>query len=177
MRAAIGLPGNAILVPMPEFTAMTARQIAVLIQQRELMRRPELVLRRKILLETALIRANTPLRGFLAPGGYSGPDDFYPALAMLWFNGAEIALQAAYALNVQGEVEPLYALLLTADLFSGGGDTTLLFAANSNGDIIRREAVLHRNSIVPGRAYVTGVAAGGTIISFDGADYEALMEF
>jgi hypothetical protein len=175
-RPPVALPPGAMLPSIPEFTATAARALGGIIQQRELARRPELAKRRDILLLTAEGRASSMLSAFLAPGGYAGPDDFFPALAVLWITGSETALQAAAATVDQGEYEGLYALLLLADLLSGGGDTTLVFTANPAGQTTGSETALRRNFIAPGHAYVTGVAAGGRMFFFDGIEYETLAQ-
>jgi hypothetical protein len=114
------------------------------------------------------------LPAFLAPGGYAGPNDFFPALTVLWLTGSETALQAAAATVDQGEYEGIYALLLLADLLSGGGDTTLVFATSPAGQVTGSETALRRIFSAPGLGYVVGVAAGGRMFFFDGLVYEAL---
>ena len=176
-RPPVVLPPGAMLPSIPEFTATVARALGEIIQQRELARRPELAKRRDILLLTAEGRANSVLSAFLAPGGYAGPNDFFPSLTVLWLAGSETALQAAEATIDQGEYEGMYALLLLADLFSGGGDTTLILATNPAGQVMGSETALRRNYVAPGLAYVTGVAAGGRMFFFDGLEYETLAQF
>ena len=175
-RPPVELPPGAMLPSIPEFTATVARTLGEIIQQRELARRPELAKRRDILLLTAEGRANSLLAAFLAPGGYAGANDFFPALTVLWLTDSETALQAASATIDQGEYEGIYALLLLADLLSGGGDATLVFATNSAGQVMGSETALRRNFVAPGQGYVTGVAAGGRMFFFDGIDYETLTQ-
>jgi len=171
------LPPGAMLPSIPEFTAVAARALGELIQQRQLPGRPDLIRRRGILLLTAEGRADSVLSAFLSPGGFSTPDDFFPALTVLWVTGSEQALQAASAIVDQGEYEGMYALLLLADLISGGGDNSLVFSTNPAGVVTGSEASLRRNFPAPDHAYVTGVAAGGRMFYFDGMDYETLTQF
>ncbi len=175
-RPPVALPPGVMLPSIPEFTAMVARTLGDIVQQRELARRPELAKRRDILLLTAEGRANSILAAFLAPGGYVGPEDFFPALTVLWLTGSETALQAASATIDQGEYEGIYALLLLSDLFSGGGDSSLVLATTPSGLVTGSETALRRNFIAPGHAYVTGVAAGGRMFFFDGIEYETLTQ-
>jgi hypothetical protein len=175
-RPPVELPPGAMLPSIPEFTATAVRALGEIIQQRELARRPELVTRRDVLLMTAEGRANSALPAFLAPGGYAGPNDFYPSLMVLWLTGSETALQAAAATIDQGDYEGIYALLLLADLISGGGDTTLIFTANPAGQVMGGETALRRNFSAPGQGYVTGVAAGGRMFFFDGVEYEMFSQ-
>ncbi len=175
-RPPVVLPPGVMLPAIPEFTATAARALGELIQQRELARRPELAKRRDVLLLIAGERADSALPAFLAPGGYAGSGDFFPALTVLWLTGSEAALNAASALSGQGDHESIYALLLLADLLSCGGDTTLVFSTGTMGQVVGGQAALRRNFVEPGHVYITGVAAGGTMFSFDGIEYEILTQ-
>lgn len=166
-QPAFTLPPGASFDPVPLFTLSALRQTAVLIQAKELPRRPELLLGRDRLLGALRPGPANPLNPFLAAGGYQGPDDFLPALAVLWMHNSEALLGAASALRDQGIFEPLIAVLLTADLFSNGGATTILFRTDSAGVVSGRESALRRVALPDGRPWITGLAAGGSLMLFD----------
>ncbi len=175
VREPVALPTGAVLPPCPAVTAMMMDQLVRSLQDRETARRPELLLRRDILLRMAATRPDCALFPFLAAGGYGGPADFYPALAALWLCDSGAVLGAARALVAQGGQEPMYALLLLADLLSGGGDTTPLFMVDGQGMVSGSAGALRKAMARPGMPYVTGVAAGGSVAEYDGLDYEMLL--
>ena len=175
MRPPVLLPGGGMLPAMPEFTAQAVRALCGVIQQRELAKRPELVRRRDVVIMAAQGRTSSVLPAYLSPGGYAGAADFFPALMVLWTADAVTALQSALAASDQGEHDAIYALLLLADLLSGGGDSTLVLAANPAGQVTGAETALRRNFIAPGYGYVTAVAGGGRLFFFDGIAFETLL--
>lgn len=166
-QPAFTLPPGAVFDPVPLFTLSALRQTAVLIQAKELARRPELLLSRDRLLDALRPGPQNPLAPFLMAGGYQGPEDFLPALAVLWMRNSETLLGAAAALHDMGAVEPLVAVLLLADLFSNGGAATLLFSTDTAGIVAARESALRRISLPDGRPWVTGLAVGGRLMLFD----------
>lgn len=173
--APVALP-PALLPSVPLFTGAALRQTAEMIQAKELARRPELVQGGRELFGANMERVNSPFRQWLSAAGVRGPGDFYAALGALWMVNSRLMLDAAAALYQAGEFEPIAAALLVADLFSNGGDTTLLFETNPAGVVSSRQAALRRAVLPTGRPYVTGIAAGEGLLYFDLQELLTLLQ-
>lgn len=173
--APVALP-PALLPSVPLFTGAALRQTAEMIQAKELARRLELVRGCTELFGANMERVDSPFRQWLAAAGVRGPGDFYAALGALWMVNSRLMLEAAAALYHAGEFEPIAAVLLVADLFSNGGDTTLLFETNPAGVVSSRQAALRRAVLPTGRPYVTGVAAGEGFLYFDLQELLTLLQ-
>ncbi|NLV41140.1 MAG: hypothetical protein GXY15_07915 [Candidatus Hydrogenedentes bacterium] len=173
--APVALP-PALLPPVPLFTGAALRQTAEMIQAKELVRRPELVRGCNELFGANMERVDSPFRQWLSAAGVRGPGDFYAALGALWMVNSRLMLDAAASLYHQGEFEPIAAVLLVADLYSNGGDTTLLFETNPAGVVSSRQAALRRAVLPTGRPFVTGVAAGEGLLYFDLEELLTLLQ-
>lgn len=173
--APVALP-PALLPSVPLFTGAALRQTAEMIQAKELARRPELVQGCKELFGANMERADSPFRQWLSAAGVRGPGDFYAALGALWMVNSRLMLEAAASLYHAGEFEPIAAVLLVADLYSNGGDTTLLFETNPAGVVSSRQAALRRAVLPTGRPFVTGVAAGEGLLYFDLQELLTLLQ-
>ncbi|HRZ16335.1 MAG TPA: hypothetical protein P5141_02125, partial [Candidatus Hydrogenedentes bacterium] len=108
--------------------------------------------------------------------GVTGPGDFYAALGALWMVNSRLMLDAAATLFDAGEFEPVAAVLLVADLYSNGGDTTLLFQTNPSGVVSSQQAALRRAVLPSGRPYVTGAASGRGMLYFDLQELLTLLQ-
>lgn len=65
------------------------------------------------------------------------------------------------------ENEALDAVLLLADMLSGGGGSTLLFATDPLGRVVSEETALRRVAASPDLAFVTGIGIAGKLWTFD----------
>ncbi|HNY86542.1 MAG TPA: hypothetical protein PKN23_08590 [Candidatus Hydrogenedentes bacterium] len=166
----------AVLPAVPLYTGAALRQTAEMIQAKELARRPELVQGCGELFGANMERTDSPFRQWLASAGVTGPGDFYAALGALWMVNSRLMLDAAATLFDAGEFEPVAAVLLVADLYSNGGDTTLLFQTNPAGVVSSQQAALRRAVLPSGRPYVTGVASGRGMLYFDLQELLTLLQ-
>ncbi len=171
----VALP-PAVLPAVPLYTGAALRQTAEMIQAKELARRPELVQGCGELFGANIERTDSPFRQWLASAGVTGPGDFYAALGALWMVNSRLMLDAAATLFDAGEFEPVAAVLLVADLYSNGGDTTLLFQTNPAGVVSSQQAALRRAVLPSGRPYVTGVASGRGMLYFDLQELLTLLQ-
>lgn len=173
--APVALP-PALLPSVPLFTGAALRQTAEMIQAKELARRPELAQGCNELFGANMDRLDSPFRQWLAAAGVRGPGDFFAALGALWMVNSRLMLDAAASLYQAGEFETIAAVLLVADLYSNGGDTTLLFETNPAGVVSSRQAALRRAVLPTGRPCVTGVAAGEGFLHFDLQELLTLLQ-
>lgn len=124
----------------PEFTLTAAIQVFRAIQAKQFALRPELVIRRDAILAHAGDRKARYLRRTLPPEVYvNQPDELLPQTAYLYVLDSGRAFQTALDLFNISQKDGMDAFLLLADVFSGGGNQTLLFSTDSAG--IVRSAV------------------------------------
>jgi hypothetical protein len=64
------------------------------------------------------------------------------------------------------EGQAMDAVLLLADVLSGGNDTTLTFRTGTDGRVSKSEAPLQRMEVLPGVNFATGIAVAGEAWSF-----------
>ena len=155
--------------PVPEFTMMALEQVMRAIVASRLPERQHLAQRAAAVMHVAIAMPAAPLAQ-LAPQDVlmrGTPDMFLAYLGAQWLANSEALLEAAIMLAEQGVVEPLYAVLLVADLLSGGGDTTLLFHIGHTGALTASETALRRVFLLPTVSYVNGIALGGRIWQYD----------
>lgn len=158
----------------PQFTAIAAQQMVRAIQATQFSRRPELAVRRDLILRHAKNLKESYLRHTVAPAYYRQfPDELVPAVAYLWFIDAGATFEMARDLLEIGLQDAMDLFLFMADFFSGGSQTTLFFATDREGRVTRFEAPVSRTSIpapvgVPEIwEYVTGVSIGGRQWAFE----------
>lgn len=164
-----------------EFTVAVAQQIVRAIQAVQVAARPELAIRRAAILANAGRRPVAYLRQAVAPEVYlDNPDELLPSLAYLWFVNSRAMFATALYLFELGQRSALDQFLLMADLMSGGGTQTPLYATGPDGSVeraataIRRVPLpppggpaqtltpaLPRETYVTGTPYVTGIVMGG----------------
>lgn len=153
---------------VPEFALQAATQVTRAVQALQFARRPELAQRRAAILSTAGPHATRYLRQDVSPLYFQqNPEELLPLTAALWFADSVRAFDMAIDFMRLRENESLDALLLLADLFSGGSDTTLTFQISPEGRVQSAPAPLRRTLVAPGLAYVSGIGIGGTLWTFE----------
>jgi hypothetical protein len=153
---------------VPDFALQAAVQVTRAVQALQFGRRPELAQRRAAILATAGPHATRYLRQDVSPLYFQQrPEEFLPLTAALWFADSTRAFDMAIDFMRLRENESLDALLLLADLFSGGGDTTLVFQISPEGRVQSGAAPLRRTLVAPGIAFVSGIGIGGTLWTFE----------
>jgi len=151
----------------PEFTLAAATQLLRIIQRVQFTARPDLALRRDALLARAGPRRERYLRRTIAPELYlSNPDELLPLTGYLWILDSARAFHMAMELLDIRLGEAADALLLLADMLSGGGGSTLLFRTDALGRVSSQETPLRRVLATPDLAYVTGLGVDGTLWAF-----------
>ncbi len=151
----------------PEFTLAAATELLRIIQRLQFAARPDLVLRRNALLDRAGTHAERYLRRAIAPQVYlENPDELLPLTGYLWMLDSPRAFFMAMQLLELREGEAADALLLMADMLSGGGASTLTFRTDALGRVSSQETPLRRVLAAPDLAYVTGIGVEGTLWSF-----------
>ncbi len=151
----------------PVFTVEAAVQLVRAAQYVQFSLRPELQQRRDLILRNAGGEPTRYLRRALPPGAYlSNPDELLPQTAYLWCIDSTAAFQQAGGLLRFNENEPMDALLLLADVLSGGGDATLAFRTGLDGIVGSAAAAIQRAEAFPGVAFATGITVGGQYWSF-----------
>lgn len=152
----------------PEFTLAAATELLRIIQRVQFARRPDLVMRRDALLERAGVRAERYLRRTIPPQAYiDNPDELLPLTGYLWMLDSARAFFMAMDLLDLRQGEAADALLLLADMLSGGGASTLMFRTDALGRISSQETPLRRLPVGPDLAYITGIGVEGALWSFE----------
>lgn len=151
----------------PAFTIEAALQLVRAAQYVQFSMRPELQQRRDLILRNAGAEPTRYLRRAYPPGTYqSDPDELLPQTAYLWFIDSITAFQQAGGLLRFYENEPMDAVLLLADVLSGGGDATLAFRTGLDGKVSSKLAGIQRVEVFPGVAFTNGINIGGQYWSF-----------
>jgi len=126
----------------PQFTINAAQELVRAVQAVQFAQRPDLVHRRDVIIGHAKEHKERYLRRHIPPSVYQErPDQLLPLTAFLWFIDSSTAFEMAVDLYEWRQEEPMDALLLLADVLSGGTDSTLLFQTSPDGQV---EAVRSR---------------------------------
>jgi len=156
----------------PEFTATAAVIMMRAIQNVQFAQRPDLAARRNTLLAKADLRAASYLRQYLDPSVYQNdPDVLLPATAYMWFIDSQRAFNMALHFFNFYEAGALEAVLLVADMLSGGTDTSFMFNIDATGRVFSAPTAV-RYTLMPdagagGITYLTGIDALGLTFNFD----------
>ena len=162
----------------PEFTLGAATQLLRAIQRVQFSARPDLAMRRDQLLERTGTRRERYLRRSVMPIVYlENPDELLPLTGYLWMIDSEAAFYQAMELLKLRENEALDAILLLADVLSGGGNSTLLFRTDPLGHVTSQETALRRTVIGPDMAFVTAVGVAGQLWAFDLNEMGGVMRY
>jgi hypothetical protein len=131
----------------PVFTLNVVQQLVYAAQQIQFALRPELRARRDILLYRAARKREHYLRRyqFVHPDVYlADPDALLPSVAYLYFLDSRRAFEMGMYLFGAGAEEAADSFLLLADLLSGGGNTTWMYATAPDGSIAKGPTPLGR---------------------------------
>lgn len=162
----------------PEFTLGAAVQLVRAIQHVQFGLRPGLGEWRDAIAVRAGARQSRYLRRGVPPAAYlADPDELLPLTAYLWFLDSERAFFQAMELMKVKESEALDAVLLLADLLSGGGGETLLFQTDPAGIVHSLTTLVQRTPAAPGLAIVTGFALRGEFWTFELNDNGGVMRY
>ncbi|MCC6486999.1 MAG: hypothetical protein IT364_05820 [Candidatus Hydrogenedentes bacterium] len=141
-------PGRMGVQPVSSlFTISTASSIVRAIQDVQFARRPELRLRRDVILANARDQRERYLRRYqIVPiGAYqTDPDGLLPSVAYPYFiDSSKAYIMAMYLFELEKQ-EAMDSFLLLADMLSGGGSTTILFATDPLGRIAHSRTAISR---------------------------------
>lgn len=132
----------------PEFTIRAAQEIVRAIQAEQFARRPDLVVRRDLLLGHARETRVRYIRRTIPAGLYQQqPDELLPAIAFLWFIDTGATFRMAFDVFQVGVGDPMDSLLLFADLMSGGGATTYLYRTDLSGRVFSEPSPIGRKRV------------------------------
>jgi len=146
----------------PQFTLEAAAQLVRAAQYVQFSLRPELVQRRDLILRNAGLEPTRYLRRSVPPAAYlAEPDELLPQTAYLWFIDSATAFQQAGGLLRFNENEAMDAVLLLADMLSGGTDQTFEFRTEFNGRVTSRTVPIERTEVEPGLPFASGLVVGG----------------
>ncbi len=162
----------------PEFTLEAAVQLMRLIQSVQFGQRPELVHRRNTILNTAGLEPTRYLRRFIPPAVYqANPDELAPLTSYLYFLDSERAFFMAMELLGYRENQAIDAVMLVADVLSGGGNTTLLLHIDPAGIVTSEPASIRRTQMEPGLPYASGLTVDGYLWTFELNDRGGIMRY
>lgn len=148
------------LANAPEFAVSAAQRIFTAIQVVQFARRPELVLRRNIILYRAGRQKERYLRRYdmIAPATYhQNPESFLPAIGYLWIMDSVRTFAMAGELFEIEQREAMDSYLLFADMLSGGGGTTFMYIMAPDGSLRRDTAAINRVYVSNIRKWMVGV--------------------
>ncbi|MEM2529247.1 MAG: hypothetical protein QXG40_07635 [Ignisphaera sp.] len=114
------------------------------------------------------------LRSMLPDGFFtSAPQEFFASIANQWFSDSALSLKLALARFDRGYKEPLNQFLFFAEVYSLGGNSTLFYSLDVQGNLQRREAPLRRdqkgriNVIIDGtKKYMFELDSEGNVLSY-----------
>lgn len=162
----------------PEFTLAAAVQLLRAVQRVQFTLRPDLAVRRDAILSRADLRRERYVRRSVPPDVYlSDPDELLPQTGYLWMIDSSLAFYQAMELLKLRENEALDAVLLLADMLSGGGGSTLLFATDPLGHVVSEETTLRRTAVTPDLAFTTGIGVAGRLWTFDLNERGGVMRY
>jgi hypothetical protein len=158
------LPPFLPLTGIPEFTAQLLEQTAEAITRLQLMKRPDLIQRCFQILDWEKRRPDAGLDAIIPESlAIASSDRQLMHLVYLWLINSDAWLEAALALTEMNQSAPFLALLLTADLFSEGGDHSQLVHTTPGGKLFTEQTTLRRTDW-PGTGYaVTAIALRGKL--------------
>lgn len=170
----------------PVFALNAAQQLVRAAQQIQFAVRPDLRARRDLLLYRAGRKREHYLRRyqFVHPDVYlADPDTLLPSVAYLYFLDSRRAFEMGLYLFGAGAEEATDSFLLLADLLSGGGNTTWIYATAPDGSMAKWPTPIGRVlvpsvRVEPGRAdiYVGTVTTVNLVmcnaIAINGFTYE-----
>ena len=151
----------------PAFTIEAAAQLVRAAQYVQFAQRPALQQRRDLILRNAGTEPTRYLRRAMSPGAYlSQPDELLPQTAYLWFIDSTTAFQQAGGLLRFNENESMDAILLLADVLSGGQDVAPAYRTGLDGVVGGGPVAIQRVEVLPGVGFVNGINIGGQYWSF-----------
>jgi hypothetical protein len=157
-------PANQVAAP--EFTLTAAVNVFRAIQDVQFRRRPALIVRRDQILARAQATPSRYLRRFVPPALYmDNPNELLPSVAYLWFIDSACAFRQAMELFEFRQHEPMDALLLMADVLSGGGNSTVVVETNPMGIVSSDETPAGRTIL--DTDYLTGIGMLGSTWLFE----------
>jgi hypothetical protein len=174
----------------PEFSLVAAQEIMRAVQAFQFARRPWLQAQRDTILSLAGDTRESYIRRFVPPSVYlNQPDQLLPAVAYLWFIDSERTFWQALDLFDLNERYAMDTVLLLADILSGGGGSTWIYATDERGQIARQQVPIARTQLgllqypdaaweraaarwpVVDLQYVTGIGILGYAWNFDLNEY------
>lgn len=139
----------------PEFTVAAGVQIVRAIQAVQFSRHPDLVHRRDTIVLHAGNRKERYLRRNVPPNTYrQQPDELLPMTAYLWLIDSAAAFTMAADLFQWRQTDAMDALLLLADVLSGGANTTTVFRTNPDGRVESERTTVGRTHLSEISLYV-----------------------
>jgi len=104
------------------------------------------------------------LRSIFGPGVFTGgPQEFFASIANYYLNNSALTLKLGLRRFEKSRVEPLAQFLFFADIYSGGGDSTLFFKTDLRGTVAVERVPLRRNRA----KQIDGLKYGGTVYRFE----------
>ncbi|MDQ1256010.1 MAG: hypothetical protein QG656_605 [Candidatus Hydrogenedentes bacterium] len=163
-------------VAAPEFALTAAVNVFRAIQDVQFLRRPGLIVRRDQILARAQTAPSRYLRRFVPPALYmENPNELLPSVAYLWFIDSACAFRQAMELFEFRQREPMDALLLMADVLSGGGNSTLAAGTNPIGIVSSAETPVARTIL--DIDYLTGIGMLGSTWQFELTDSGSVYRY
>jgi len=115
------------------------------------------------------------LRSMLPDGFFvSAPQEFFASTAHQWFTNSSLTLKLALTRFDNGYREPVNQFLLFAEVYSRGGDTTLFYTLDTQGNILRREVPIIRDesgrttAVIDGQSmYTFSLDEGGHVTAYE----------
>jgi hypothetical protein len=90
------------------------------------------------------------------------PQEFIASIGNEWFADSDKTVKLGLVRFDAGRSAPLNQALFMADIFSLGGNTTLLYATDTNGQIVRQEVPLGRDA----NGFINQLTLGGATYTF-----------
>ncbi|HEX72058.1 MAG TPA: hypothetical protein ENN65_01945 [Candidatus Hydrogenedentes bacterium] len=171
------MPPHLDIPPVPEFALVVLEQVMYGVQRLAQQYRPLLFQRRDALLRQIALLPTSPLDTLAPPEIVRGPPDALTAyLGVLWLVNAQALVESAvYLMEAYQTREPLYLLLMLADMFSGGGEATTLYRTAPSGQFSGTKTALRRAFLSPTDNYVNGIAVGGRLWQYNFDDLARLL--
>ena len=133
--------------PSDCFSVVLAHELAHATDANYLSQSLALQTRKTALITAAGTEQQNYLRSMLDAGFFvQNPQEFFASIANQWFTDSRKTLELGRVRFDAGRHEPINQVLLTAEVYSGGGNATAFFTTDLAGQITRTQVPLHRNA-------------------------------
>ncbi|MHC4126691.1 MAG: hypothetical protein ACYSWT_03965 [Planctomycetota bacterium] len=157
-------PDDVDPILMDVFCAALAHEINHVVDAYTIGGSSELSSRRDRLIADAGEDPMNYLRSMFPPGTFvNAPQEFFASISNQWFCDSVATIELGRFRFDIGRPDPINQALFFADVYAGGGETTLFYRTDLDGNVERRSASLTRNP----SSHIDSINVGDVRYDFD----------